>query len=115
MAKTPGSGDDRSSVDNSSNEGQKQLEPFEPQYARKIIRQILETGTVSFTGHCRKELEKDDRSTVDCTNALRAGAVQPSEWENGSWRYRVETGRVTVIVQFVSEDSLIVITAWRTS
>lgn len=47
-------------------------------------------------------------------NVLRAGVVYPPELENGTWRYRVRGGRINVVVAFRSEDTLVVITAWRT-
>jgi hypothetical protein len=63
---------------------------------------------------------------VDVVNILRAGVVQPAEWENGSWRYRVSTQRMAVVAAFepdveavpaeeddLSEMELIVVTAWR--
>ena len=62
--------------------------------AKAMVKKILEEGSVAFTRHCHEELAKDDRSTVDCMNALRGGSYQEAEWENGEWRYRVETGRV---------------------
>ena len=46
--------------------------------------------------------------------ALRAGVVDRPELENGTWRYRVRGGRISVVVAFRSEDTLVVITAWRT-
>lgn len=49
---------------------------------------------------------------VDCVNALRAGAVDPAEWENGTWRYRVRAGRITVVVAFRNVRALTVITVW---
>lgn len=121
MVKGSVDGDDRTDVDKTSKLDQNVGKPFDPQealdpqHAKDLIREILKTGNVVFTKHCREELKKDDRSTVDCGNALRGGAVQQPEWENGKWRYRVETGRVTVIVQIQSPRELIVITAWRTA
>ena len=53
-------------------------------------------------------------TTVDCVNVLRAGVVDPPELENGTWRYRVRGGWINVVVAFRSEDTLVVITAWRT-
>jgi hypothetical protein len=91
-----------------------QMQPLELQTAKKVIRYIAENGTVHFTRHARDELAKDSRSTQDCLNAMRGGKVLSAEWENGAWRYRVDTGRVCVIVELESGDSLFVITAWRT-
>lgn len=91
-----------------------QMQPLELQTAKKVIRFIAENGTVHFTGHARRELAKDSRSTQDCLNAMRGGKVLSVEYENGGWRYRVDTGRVCVIVELESGESLFVITAWRT-
>ena len=33
--------------------------------------------------------------------------------ENGEWRYRVHTGKMTVIVRFEDETELMIVTAWR--
>ena len=50
---------------------------------------------------------------LDVANVLRGGVVDPGEYENGSWRYRVRTARIAVIVAFRSETELRVVTAWR--
>ena len=84
-----------------------------PARARQLIRNIVSTGAVSFTGHALEEIAKDDLTTVDCTNVLRAGVVEPAEFESGSWRYRVRTDRIYVVVTFRSETRLVVVTAWR--
>jgi hypothetical protein len=90
------------------------MQPLALQTAKKVIRYIAENGTVHFTRHAREELAKDSRSTQDCLNAMRGGRVLSSEWENGAWRYRIDTGRVCVVVELESGDALFVITAWRT-
>jgi hypothetical protein len=67
-------------------------------------------------GACWAQCEhwgKDDLTTVDCENVLRGGVVRPGEFEHGTWRYRVETSRITVVVAFRSEGELVVVTAWR--
>jgi hypothetical protein len=66
-------------------------EPLDPDKARRLIRGILAKGSVSFSGHSEKALADDDLSTVGAVNVLRAGAVEPPEFENGSWRYRIRT------------------------
>ena len=70
-------------------------------------------GSVRFSGHALEEMAKDGLTTVDCVNVLRGGIVEPAEFENGSWRYRVRTSKAYVVVAFRSEDALVVITAWR--
>lgn len=81
--------------------------------AGRRIRRILEAGIVNFTSHALEEMRKDQLTTVDCTNVLRGGIVEPGEWERGSWRYRVRTNRICVVVAFRSETRLVVVTAWR--
>jgi hypothetical protein len=60
-----------------------------------------------------KALADDDLSTVDAVNVLRGGVPQPAEFENGSWRYRVHTERMAVVVVFRSASEIVVVTAWR--
>ena len=88
-------------------------EPLDPAVARRLIHDILVSGTVSFSGHALEEMAKDDLTTVDCTNVLRGGVVEPGDLEKGSWRYRVRTARICVVVAFRSEQRLAVVTAWR--
>lgn len=49
-------------------------QPLAAAEARKLAREILVDGTVSFTSHCQKELAKDGKTTVDATNVIRGGA-----------------------------------------
>jgi hypothetical protein len=88
-------------------------EPLGPAAAKALIRAILETGMVAFSQHALDELVKDDLTTVDAVNALRGGGVSPGELERGTWRYRVRTARLVVVVAFRSETELVVVTAWR--
>jgi len=55
---------------------------------------------------------------VDIENVLRGGQVVEVEWREsakgiGSWRYRCETPRLTVIVAIRDEDEIVVVTSWR--
>ena len=88
-------------------------EPLDPTRARQLIRKIIAAGEVRFSGHAFEEMAKDDLTTVDCTNVLRGGVVEPPEFEFGTWRYRVRTNRIYVVVAFRSETQLVVVTAWR--
>lgn len=88
-------------------------EPLEPNRARRLIGEILDKGSVSFSGHAEKALADDDLSTVDATNVLRGGVFELAEFENGSWRYRVRTQRMVVVVVFRSASEVVVVTAWR--
>ncbi len=97
--------------------------------ARKLIRRLLIEGKLVSPGagsHARKEMDKDGLTDVDAVNVLRGGVVREPEWQNGSWRYRVETSRMMFVAVLdpeptsmpgVDEDledlELIVVTGWR--
>ena len=88
-------------------------EPLSPPQAKRLIQDILANGEVVFSRHALSEMAKDDLTTVDCVNILRGGVVEPAEFENGSWRYRVRSQRIWVVVAFRSEKRLAIVTAWR--
>lgn len=89
-------------------------EPLKPPEAKALIREILVTGEVTYSKpHAEERLVKWRLTTLDCVNVLRAGVVAEGEYENGSWRYRVYTPRICVVVRFESEDILQIVTAWR--
>lgn len=88
-------------------------EPLSPNAAKGLIREILRVGRFTYSRHAKEEMLADDLTTVDCENVLRGGAVRPGERDRGTWRYRVETGRISVVVAFRSERELVVVTAWR--
>jgi hypothetical protein len=90
-------------------------EPLKASDAKRLIRQILAKGTVNFSDHALKEMAVDNLTTVDCTNVLRGGVVEPPEFERNAWRYRIRTGRMYVVIVFRSDTTLTVVTAWRTS
>ncbi|MBI1851465.1 MAG: hypothetical protein HYR85_14085 [Planctomycetes bacterium] len=52
-------------------------------------------------------------STTDCMKALRSGRVDEPEFEHGSWRYRIQTRRLCVVVAFRSESELVMVSTWR--
>ena len=88
-------------------------EPLAPEAAKRLLRNILKAGRFIYSRHAKEEMLDDDLTTVDCENVLRGGAVRPGEYESGTWRYRVETSRITVVVAFRTEQELVVVTAWR--
>lgn len=87
-------------------------QPLSAVEARKLARWILDGGTVFFTSHALAELAKDGKSTVDAVNVVRGGAYSEAEWENGGWRHRAFTARFTVVIEFESEQALVVVTGW---
>jgi hypothetical protein len=90
-------------------------DPLSPPEAKRLIIEILRTGTVSFSSHARQEMAKDGLTAVEVVNVLRGGVVEPPEWEHGSWRYRARSGRITVVIVFRSALTLVVVTAWRSA
>lgn len=88
-------------------------EPLSNHAAKKLIAEILKTGTVSIDGHAYKAMEDDNLTEIDVQNVLRGGWVEFSEYERRSWRYRVRTQRIWVVVAFRSETHLVVVTVWR--
>jgi len=100
--------------------------PLKATDARTYIRRLLEEGVFVVSDHARHEMRKDDLGDSDAINILRGGTVREAEWENGSWRYRVDTPRMCFVVTFdpepatlpeksedVSDVELVVVTAWR--
>lgn len=89
-------------------------EPLRPAEARKLILRIIGHGVVTYSQpHAEERMRKHKISTVDCVNVLRGGVVREGEYENGSWRYHVDTPKMCVVIRFESSTILEVITAWR--
>lgn len=89
------------------------VEPLEPDEAKARILKILREGTVGFRRHAKDRAKERSLDTQDMVNILRCGVVEQPELENGSYRYRVRTSRMTVVIAFRSATKLVVITAWR--
>ncbi|REG31164.1 uncharacterized protein DUF4258 [Archangium gephyra] len=88
--------------------------PLDANAARKRISLLLRSGQLTYTRHSREEMEKDDLTEVDVTNVLRGGHItEPAENEKGTWRYRVHTNTIWVVVAFRGETELVVVTVWR--
>ena len=91
-------------------------EPFHRNEAKKRIQALLHKPdrVITLTRHAEEELANDELTTVDAEKALLAGRIlEEPELVNGTWRYRVHTERMVVVVAFVSESKLKIITAWR--
>jgi hypothetical protein len=89
-------------------------EPLHEVAATKLVKAIVKNGAIGWTAHALAEMAKDDLKTGDVVNVLRGGVItEAAEYENGSWRYRMHTLRIYVVVAFRSEQELAVVTAWR--
>jgi hypothetical protein len=69
-------------------------QPLDEQVAKKLMVAILNEGRFEYSSHAEKELKEDDLTIVDAVNVIRGGVVEPAEFENGEWRYRVRTSRM---------------------
>ena len=82
--------------------------------ARKLILDIIENGEVTYSRpHALGRMRERGITMVDCINILRAGRMSEPVFENGSWRYRIETNAMAAVVTFLSENELLVITVIR--
>ncbi len=85
-----------------------------PGDARRLLRDILENGIITYPDHARKRMEQRLITMIDCENVLWAGKVKHPEWINDAWRYSVVTGRLEVVIEFASENEIVIVTAMRT-
>ena len=84
--------------------------------ARKVLAEIFNNSPnlVSFTKHAREKMVERDLKTGDILNVLKGGKIlSEPEFENGSFRYRVQTKKITVVLAFRKPNHVVVITAWR--
>lgn len=89
--------------------------PLSPDKSKRLIRDVIQKGGVIWGRHVLEDkFPKEKLNTVDCINVMRGGTVDPPEFENGEWRYRVWTSKITVVVSLVDNSRLRVVTAWRT-
>ena len=102
-----------STCDKLSHKSDPVLQPLKPGDARILARTIVEDGVVAFSSHAETEMKNDNLIAADCLNLIRGGAFEAPELINGEWRYRVVTQRMCVVITFVSETRLRVVTAWR--
>lgn len=59
-------------------------------------------------------MEERDLMTGDILNILRSGTIQADpEEEHGTWRFRVQTRKITVVFAFARPDKIKIFTAWR--
>jgi hypothetical protein len=88
-------------------------EPVPPATVKRLLVALLAAGILSVTRHAYEEMAKDNLTEIDVRNTLKGGVVRPGELVSGTWRYRVETSRMAVVVTFRSATHAVVVTAWR--
>ncbi len=88
--------------------------PIKATEARKLLRRILKGGIITYAQpHAIDRLKERALSTLDCENVMRAGVVEEAEWIDGAWRHRVRTQKILVAIEFLSEEEVLIVTAWR--
>ena len=88
-------------------------EPLDPTAAKRLIQQILKSGSVTPSQHALDQLKAREMTMVDVANVLRGGYVDGSEEVNRTWRYRIRTAHMVVVIAFRSESELRIVTGWR--
>ena len=86
--------------------------------ARKQISEMMKQHpeNVRFSRHAIIELQKDNLTTTDVLNVLKSPdskIYKEGEWENGSYRYRLETSYLSIVIGFwVDGSGFNIVTAW---
>lgn len=88
------------------------FEPYDAHVCKRLAREYTENGRFVLTRHTRQRMAEREITTPDIVNTLRAGLPQPGELEGGAWRYRFNTMRFAVLVEFEC-DELTVVSVWR--
>jgi hypothetical protein len=78
--------------------------------ARKLIAKIMTNSPecVRFSSHALRELANDSLTTTDALNVLKSPDSkihQEGEFANGSYRYRLETSILLIVVAFAVDGS----------
>lgn len=86
--------------------------------ARKLVSKIANKHSVNirFSKHALDEIKKDNLTISDILNVIKSShsrILSDAEFENGSYRYRLETAKIMVVIAFISKDCLVVVTSWR--
>jgi uncharacterized protein DUF4258 len=88
--------------------------------ARKLVSEVAARypANIRFSRHALEEMGMDNLTTGDVLNIIKspsAKIIEEPELERGSFRYRLRTNNITVVLAFDSKTSFVVITAWRKS
>lgn len=90
---------------------------YDKNKARKLSLELCKKSKIVFSGHALKELKNDDLDRMDAINVIMSPSAKISkepEYANGSWRYRIETKNICVVITFVEKPSgIIVVTVFK--
>lgn len=83
-------------------------------HATRLIREISDSGDIVYTKHAKERLLERNMETIDVTNVLRCGGIRREpRVEGDSYCYRIQTDKMFVVVRFLNERSLRIVTAGR--
>ena len=102
-------------------------EPFKDATVQHLSRQISDEGFVEMSSHVETRIDERKLAEIDVYNVIRGGRTGDYTFEKGSYRYRRETPKLTVVIAFPPCDCkekdkivgcltghhLVVVTAWR--
>ena len=88
-------------------------EPLDLVQAKQIARFIIDEGTYVVSKHVSHRMKERGIDQIDCINVIRGGYCSAAETEGSRWRYRFETQRLVTIIEFLDENSLVVVMSWR--
>jgi len=88
-------------------------EPLQKEQVDGLVKRVMFSGSVGFIRHARDEMRNDDLGEIDIRNALKNGSCFDFRLKDETWRYRIRTQEITVIVSFRTESQLTVVTAWK--
>jgi hypothetical protein len=86
--------------------------------ARKRVALVVSKypNNIFFSSHALEELINDGLTTIDVLNILKSHQsriCKEGEFEKGSYRYRVETKNLVVVIAFhKAGNGITVVTAW---
>jgi|GEM_PF-1083552 len=70
----------------------------------------------AYGSHFKARLVERKMIMGDIINVLHKGKIfADAEYENGQWRYRVSTFKMTVVFAFINPTGIRLITCWRES
>ncbi len=84
--------------------------------ARKALSKMLmlNPNCVCYGSHFKERLTERQMIMGDVLNVLHEGKIEnDAEFENGQWRYRVATHKMTIVISFGDHDKIRLITCWR--
>ncbi len=91
-------------------------EPLHPTDVRRRVRQAHRDDVWYLTKHAKRRMAERDITLPDLANILAGGHCAPDKttFEHGTWRYRIETTKMSAAVSFDwYQGRLVVVTVMR--